>query len=974
MSKQTEIMRFMPVRPPRRIDPLTLQNQFIYNDQATKSDAMSDIIASFPNGLVSVLANAQLLLSKNPISNSEILFNNYFAGYDQLSTWIAQNYSTLNANALIEKIEECLLVENISEISFTANTKAKIWDVFLINKVLNINSVFTENCQIVIRLMNLIEKLQIDAEITNTGAGLRKLYQATVVLPSNLFPLPKEVFQIANTADLEPAAAATNYNADIEKAFAAKQELLQVVNNQYVKIKKTPITKDQFKALDIDRSFIDLTKSKSLYKSSPADLDVKYNEYVSKMTGTSAIPSSIFALTPALYTALSASTKQVITLLKVDPQNADMSVLIQLIDGLVLDYQKKTEITPGYLKSYQVGDSLLAPAFNNEPQGDITETVNMPMVKPLGVGDFMVVEQEVLRYEEKELAHIENILKGEKFERHHRNLSRTEDFSSFETEISEKTETDVRTSERFEIGTEIENQIQNTSTFSAGAQISASYGLVSGSAYADYSSTNSTLNSNAVSTNYAKEVVNRAVNTINKRSRQTRSFLTINEEETTNIHVIDNSLASIDHSIGMYYWIDKIYKAKLINYGRRLMYEFMIPEPAAFHIYTKLHQPDNQASLKMPINPADSEFYEVPLTSFAQLDESNFHIWAARYDVKKITSPPPNFIVIGKALDNSENEQNNTKSEMIPVPSGYVTIEGLVTGQCMSNSIVLFLGRAWIADNSSWQEDVIHMDEWLTLDPFRESVPFSLISNGQYAINVILKCQRTPEVFQQWQMDTYNAIMDAYSKMKSEYNDAIENIRDINAVMGENPARNREIEQEELKKSCIELFTAQRFENFDALAGGDATNYPKIRFNETMTESKFIKFFEQAFEWKNITYEFYPYFWGKRQNWLKIKNLRDNDPLFQKFLQAGSVRVVVPVNPEFALSVLHYQENGVIWEGIEQPILDNENFMSLISELNEINDHPQGVEIDTWEVKVPTNMVKLKAINPNNDPGLPNFE
>jgi hypothetical protein len=973
MYKQTEIMRFMPVRPPRRIDPLTLQNQFIYNDEATQSNALGNIIASFPNGLESVLTSAQAQLSNSPISNSEILFNNYFVGYDQLSTWIAQNYSTLNADSLIEKIEECLQVENISEISFAGNTKIKIWDAFLINKVLNINSGFTENCQIVIRLINLIEQLQIDAEITNTGAGLRKLYQATVVLPSDLFPLPKEVFQIANTPDLEPASTTANYSADIEKAVSAKQELLQVVNNQFVKTKKTPLTKEQFKAFDIDQSFIDLTKSKSLYKSSPADLDSQYNEYLSKMNGTSAVPSSIFALTPALYTALSASTKQVITLLKVDPQNADMAVLIQLMDGLILDYQKKSTITPGYVKSYQVGDSLLTPAFNNSPQTDTTETITMPIVKPLGVGDFMVVEQEVIRYEEKELAHIENILKGEKFERHHRNLSRTEDFSSFETEISEKTETDIRTSERFEIGTEIENQLQNSSTFSAGAQFSASYGLVSGSGYADYSSTNSTVNSNAQSTNYAKEVVNRAVNTINKRSRQTRSFLTINEEETTNIHVIDNSVTPIDHTIGMYYWIDKIYRAKLINYGRRLMYEFIIPEPAAFHIYSKLHQPDNQAAIKMPLDPSDSEFYENPLTSFAQLDESNFHIWAARYDVKKVSSPPANFIVTGKAIDNNDNG-TNTKSDNVPVPSGYFALEGLVTGHDWGNAFTSYLGRAGFIDNSAWGEDPIHMDQWQPLEPFREAVPFAIMSTGKFCINVIIKCQRTPEVFQQWQMDTYAAIMDAYSKMKSDYNNALENMQDINAVMGENPARNREIEREELKRSCIELFTAQRFENFNALAGGDGTNYPKMLFNETTNESKFIKFFEQAFEWKNITYEFYPYFWGKRQNWLKIKNLRDNDPLFQKFLQAGSVRVVVPVNSEFALSVLHYQENGVIWEGIEQPIIDDENFMSLLSELNEINDHPQGVEIDTWEVKVPTNMVKLKAINPNNDPGLPNFE
>src|SRR5690606_12063853 len=53
------------------------------------------------------------------------------------------------------------------------------------------------------------------------------------------------------------------------------------------------------------------------------------------------------------------------------------------------------------------------------------------------------------------------------------------------------------------------------------------------------------------------------------------------------------------------------------------------------------------------------------------------------------------------------------------------------------------------------------------------------------------------------------------------------------------------------------------------------------------TYTSFVKFMDQAFEWENISYHFYPYYWGNKYDWKKMYNTAEGDPLFNSFLQSG---------------------------------------------------------------------------------------
>ena len=55
-----------------------------------------------------------------------------------------------------------------------------------------------------------------------------------------------------------------------------------------------------------------------------------------------------------------------------------------------------------------------------------------------------------------------------------------------------------------------------------------------------------------------------------------------------------------DHISGVYQWIDKVYLAQVFNYGKRLQFDVMVPEPAALLIQASAKEP---STLEKPVPP-----------------------------------------------------------------------------------------------------------------------------------------------------------------------------------------------------------------------------------------------------------------------------------------------------------------------------------------------------------------------------------
>jgi hypothetical protein len=63
--------------------------------------------------------------------------------------------------------------------------------------------------------------------------------------------------------------------------------------------------------------------------------------------------------------------------------------------------------------------------------------------------------------------------------------------------------------------------------------------------------------------------------------RETRTVRHLLETEETNLHGFDNTGAGSKNVVGVYRYVDQVQDAWMENYGKRLMLEFLVPEPAA---------------------------------------------------------------------------------------------------------------------------------------------------------------------------------------------------------------------------------------------------------------------------------------------------------------------------------------------------------------------------------------------------------
>ncbi len=570
----------------------------------------------------------------------------------------------------------------------------------------------------------------------------------------------------------------------------------------------------------------------------------------------------------------------------------------------------------------------------------------LPGVKPLGVGDLKVVKQTFEKYTAGEIAHIENVLQGEYKERKHRQLNRSEDIATIEQETIEESERDTQKTDRFELKKESENAIETDMSVQAGLTVSASYGPVSIGARADFAYSTSSRETNRSSSNFAQEIVSRAVDKIQKKAREERVKKILQETEETNLHGIDNKTGAGNIS-GIYRFVDKHYTAQIFNYGRRLMFEFVVPEPAAFLRFSR----------NAPAAPAGDFPPLIPLGTATHRDiqDWNYHEYIQRYRVQGVTPPPPLYTTVTTALASGDippDVARGDSNKELNIPAGYVA--KYWTGRTQSSG--------WEAASRDLTIIVGNGNPDGVLNDEDTNVPIGIhmLQIAAYTATVEVHCERTPRHFEEWQIKTYEKIVAAYRAMVAEKENRATAAAPLGVtITGQNPRLNREVEKTELKKNCVTILSNQYYGSFNAMSGTP----PEINVPESLAEGQYIQFFEQAFEWEQLTYLFYPYFWGRKGQWPVMMNGSDPDPLFDQFLKAGAARVLVPVHPLYNDAVLYYLTTGRIWSGGESPRIGDPLFLALYEELRDQQDDleratPEG---RPWKVIVPTSLVYLQS-------------
>ena len=582
-------------------------------------------------------------------------------------------------------------------------------------------------------------------------------------------------------------------------------------------------------------------------------------------------------------------------------------------------------------------------------------------VQPAGVADLLVVRQQLVGYESADVAHIENVLKGERKARTYTRRESSTLLVADEVEQNLTESQELETTDRFEMARESAETIKEDTELQAGLKVSGKYGpAVTFSASAEAAFKRSKEESTKVASKFSQEVTEKSSRKISEKVLTRRSITTTTETIEVNEHSLDNTNGT-GHISGVYQWVNKIYQAQMFNYGVRMMFDFMVPEPAAFLIQSMKSGHANAIQLTKP-----PEFNLRP----EDISESNYGYFVKIYGATDVLPAPPPFKTFsadwtaGGAPTDKESGVDFNQSGQLVIEEGYVVMFGAVTAiwnqQSENANIDIALGRR--SNRLSGDQRV-----WTTeLDLESGSIAYGIntlrISDVAIVIEVIGR--RDNRALRLWQLDTHSKLLTAHRAMVADYEEKIARL-ELEAgveIEGMNPMLNRVIIENELKKNCISILTDQHFDLFNSIETSPVHGLEQTKIHEAEAEGAFVRFFEQAFEWENIAWATYPYFWGRKSEWSERIAYEDPDPIFNEFLKAGFCRVVVPARPGFEDAIDHFLTFGELWDGGPLPSISSDHYLPIADEIAERlglpgDERPQG---DPWTVRVPTSLVKIR--------------
>lgn len=618
---------------------------------------------------------------------------------------------------------------------------------------------------------------------------------------------------------------------------------------------------------------------------------------------------------------------------------------------------------------------------NGNPEVIVDENNFIPSgfgFKQIGIAEYLKVEQTTHAYVDGEVAHIENIMAREYRQKSTRRLRRSEDTSTTSQDTEKEKLTDTTTATRFEMQSEIAKMMLESREANAQTYYNADWkttaGVFNSGITGGFASHSSREESSQQAVTQAQEVTERALDRVVMKVRQERIEKIVEEFEENNAHGFDNREGD-QHVVGVFRWVDKLLKNQIYNYGKRMMFEFMVPEPSKLHAMAMTEvESAADTDLVKPEDPRSAALLRMQDYS-ALSNEAVLRYWAAKYNIEIDEKPDTPIYVSHSFSDRNLGFDDNGVGRWtgvfhnndFAIPENYeaVFVKGTVNvgrGEYFKGNVNVWSGTQICGIPVSGNVNLI-------LPAVRDKITVSFVSWDVKGISGSLTatCQLTPEARNAWLQKTFKAIIDAYQDALEEYNSKLaEELGKAVTIKGSNPGFYRQIENTVLRKNCISYMmdrtlNSTRGYGLSGLTQGSTFSDYETVLSPTLDKyTAFVKFMEQAFEWENLSYHLYPYYWGKRDNWVSLYQQEDVDPLFRSFLQSGMARVIVTVRPGFEDAVQFYMATGKIWNGGEVPVIGDDLYLSLVEEMKE----PKGAKHGkAWITRVPTPLTILQAQN-----------
>lgn len=989
VKNQNTLFRFVSLRNPELTKPKDIEQRFVFH-----TDNSSGAFFAAMSRRANNQTKWQVLLSAanafSPYKTEAEIKNDVGNDFYEVAGWVANNRSNIDEQELIQKISGLDFLKKEQEIKIWDNLfyqiviqkafyiKEGLMQVLILNNLLKYNN--TRKMPEVIEAAGRIEtrNIQEPPSVFIIAANAR------VVLPSALFeedriskpptaPLNNINEQPTGEQRQEALVAAKNSIKALEKAKNEIEGLNKSYQNAYDKAyKEALINYDAAIKPLIDHYNTQLDSAKQALCREPRPENYNPNDYCNQ-------PHIPFPELPPFKFEFAQTVEDLQSKLSEDSfatlQNAGaigdgkaFEEIIEKADSHIAKQYAIVAENTDFSEPVLLTGGIAIPITSRPLPIEIpvpVETGFIPEkfgIREIGIADYKKVVAHVCCYDAGEVAHIENIMAKE-LRSKTTTRERIEEITQT-TETQQETEnlTDSTSSERFEMQSEVSKLLQEQRQFDAHANFSASW--KSGGSYsldvgANYATNTSKEESNRQAVTQAKEVTQRAMERIVTKFRTELVKKTTERFKEENVHAFDNRLGE-HHVSGVYRFINAIYKNQVYNYGKRMMYEFMIPQPSKLH---RLGMLENQGTVvtttvvEKPIDPRT-----IGLVDSSYLNEYNYKTWIAKYGASAKAFPQRE-IFVGKSFNYNSNTASTayTQAAAIDIPEHYLTNMAQVNFTGMEalgpwdRKVITSVGN--ISRISA--PNRIELTDFFYIRQYKNTLPVSMSCTSYVTCTVTINvsCLISSEAINQWQQETYDAIIKAYQEKLAAYNDALaQNQTSADASLGTNPGFYRDIEQLVLRKNCISYLMDETKMGQGFYTGTTLKTFALQQTQAMDNYASFAKFMEQAFEWNLISYNFYPFYWGKRDNWPELYQYDCNDPLFRSFMQAGLARVVVTVKPGFENAVMHYMVTGQIWNGGQVPVLDNPLYLSIVDELKE----QEYVVEDTWETVVPTSLIALQ--------------
>ncbi len=577
-------------------------------------------------------------------------------------------------------------------------------------------------------------------------------------------------------------------------------------------------------------------------------------------------------------------------------------------------------------------------------------------VKPrIDLIDLMVVKDYTKCYQAGDLSFIKNVLEGEILSTKHRRLERTEELIETESDIRQFEERYLQTEDKTSLHKETEDVLKQDKAIDAGLTTNSSIGAEfevfkfggGTNSTTNLSSSQSKTQTNKDVRDYSKDVIDRATKQLEEKVRKLSSVKRIFETEEKNKHVFDNSKG--ENVNGQYLYVNKVSRAQVYNYGKTAVIDLILPEPST--LYKRLLEKKYTGVLptkqdKIVIDPN-------------AITPDNYKLLINQFGLKDVELPPEmsKDVVIhinGEIEKKHAAEYNQRDGISVSIPDDYVTnsMEWAISsfnwnddGKTSMGATLggLMLVYSWGGTSNSQ----IYLPALDGIQP----IGFYVWGVRDYDLMLTVHCILKNEILIKWKMSVFEKItelnqtnLEKYEKAIAEYKKDKEEFDAKEAELkkeryNKNPFINRETEKAELKRMAISYISCQFFDQFDSMKSKvEPCGYPEMNIREAEQEAKFIQFFEQAFNWNLLTYIFYPYFWGKKCSWGKNLKEESGDLIFEKFLQAGSCRLLIPIRNGFFDYVSYFITTGEIWGGTgTTPLPNDPHYVSLAQEIKEQN-------------------------------------